>query len=97
MTGGNIGICTSGTYVHSRALSSGQCNGGSFTATTNGGLGYANPAMVCYLNQMSGPPDGTGSMLTFNPAACYTADPAITSAPFVSEGTVKIKGTVKTQ
>ena len=27
-----------------------------------------------YLNQMGGAPDGTGSMLTFSPAACYAAD-----------------------
>jgi hypothetical protein len=81
VTGGNIGICTSGTYVNSRALSSGQCNGGSFTATTNGGYGYANPAMVCYLNIMGGTPDGTGSMKTFNPAACYANDPSSSDPP----------------
>ena len=81
VTGGNIGICTSGTYVNSRALSSGQCNGGSFTATTNGGYGYANPAMVCYLNTMGGTPDGTGSMRSFSRAACYANDPSSSDPP----------------
>jgi hypothetical protein len=81
VTGGNIGICTSGTYVNSRALSSAQCNGGSFTATTNGGYGHASPAMVCYLNTMSGTPDGTGSMRTFNAAACYANDPLSSDPP----------------
>jgi len=83
VTNGDIGICTSGTYQWSRALNSAQCAGGSFTASVNGGYGNSNPAMRCYLNQMSGPPDGTGSMLNFNPAACYAsdADPTSPGAP----------------
>ena len=76
VSGGDIGMCTSGTYQWSRALSAGQCAGGTFAATTNGGYGYANPAMRCYLNQMAGPPDGTGGLLSFNRAACYANDPA---------------------
>jgi hypothetical protein len=76
VSNGDIGMCTSGTYKWSRALSSAQCAGGSFQAgpETNGGYGNSNPAMRCYLNQMSGPPDGTGSMLTFNAASCYAPD-----------------------
>ena len=74
VTNGDIGICTSGAYKWSRAINSSQCAGGSFTASVSGAYGNSNPAMRCYLNQMAGPPDGTGSMLTFNPAACYAAD-----------------------
>lgn len=75
VSGGDIGICTSGTYQWSRALNKSQCAGGTFAATTNGGYGTSNPAMRCYF-QMAGPPDGTGSLLSFNRAACYANDPA---------------------
>jgi hypothetical protein len=74
VTGGDIGMCTSGAYKWARALTASQCAGGGFTASVSGGYGNSNPAMRCYLNQMGGPPDGTGSMLTFNAAACYAAD-----------------------
>jgi hypothetical protein len=81
VTSGDIGICTTGTYKWSRALTSGQCAGGSFTAgsSTNGGLGNSNPAMRCYLNQMAGVPDGTGSFLSFSRSACYASDPSSSS------------------
>ncbi len=72
--GGDIGICTSGPNNWSRALTSAQCGGGTFSTTTNGGYGNSNPAMRCYLNQMGGPPNGVGSFLTFNAAACYAID-----------------------
>ncbi len=81
VTSGDIGMCTSGTYKWSRALTSSQCAGGTFSASVNGGFGNSNPAMRCYLNQMGGPPDGTGSMLTFNPAACYALDNGTKGAP----------------
>jgi len=76
VSGGDIGMCTSGTYKFALALNSAQCAGGSFQASADGGYGNSNPAMRCYLNQMNGPPDGTGSMLTFNPASCYATDSA---------------------
>jgi hypothetical protein len=79
VTGGDIGMCTSGPYNWSRALTSAQCGGGTFTASANGGYGNSNPAMRCYLNQMNGAPDGTGSMLTFNRASCYASDPSTTT------------------
>jgi hypothetical protein len=91
VTNGDIGMCTSGTYDWSRALNSSQCAGGSFTASVNGGYGNSNPAMRCYLNQMGGPPDGTGSMLTFDPAACYANDPSFTPPPGPP---TKLNGTV---
>ena len=65
--------CTSGQFNYSRVLSASQCAGGTSTPD-DGGFAAANPAMVCYLNQMGGTPDGTGNMLTFNPTACYTSD-----------------------
>ena len=80
VTNGDIGMCTGGTYEWSRALTSAQCAGGSFAASVNGGYGNSNPAMRCYLNQMAGPPDGTGSMLAFDPASCYAADSAASPA-----------------
>jgi hypothetical protein len=79
VTGGDIGMCTSGTYKWSLALSSSQCAGGSFSASADGGYGSSNPAMRCYLNQMSGPPDGTGSILSFNRTSCYATDSSSSS------------------
>jgi hypothetical protein len=81
VSNGDIGMCTSGTYKWSRALGSSQCGGGSFSASTNGGFGNSNPAMRCYLNQMGGTPDGTGSMLSFNASACYAADTSTSTGP----------------
>jgi hypothetical protein len=81
VTGGDIGMCTSGTYKWSRALTGNQCAGGSFNISVNGGFGNSNPAMRCYLNQMGGTPDGTGSMLSFNRASCYASDPSSGMVP----------------
>jgi hypothetical protein len=76
VTSGDVGMCTSGTYKWSRVLTGAQCAGGGFAPSVNGGFANSNPAMRCYLNQMSGPPDGTGSFLSFNRASCYAADPS---------------------
>lgn len=73
VTAGDIGMCTSGTYKFALAINSAQCAGGSMN-TADGGYGNSNPAMRCYLNQMNGTPDGTGGILSFNRASCYTAD-----------------------
>lgn len=81
VSSGDIGMCTSGAYKWSRALSSPQCGGGEFSSTTNGGFGNSNPAMRCYLNQMGGVPDGTGSLLSFNPNACYVPDTSTVTSP----------------
>jgi len=40
-----------------------------------GGHVYLNPAANCYLTTMSGPVDGTGSVLTFNANTCYGPPP----------------------
>jgi hypothetical protein len=37
------------------------------------GHAYSIPAADCYSNAMGGSPDGTGSVLSFNPAACYVS------------------------
>ncbi len=75
VTSGDIGMCNGGTYNWSRALSSSQCAGGTLTASANDGYANSNPAMRCYLNQMGGTPDGTGSFNSkFNAAACYASD-----------------------
>ncbi len=85
VSGGDIGMCSSGPYNWSRALSSSQCGGGGFIPSVNGGYAYSNPAMRCYLNQMGGTPNGTGAFLTFNAAACYAAD-AASGAPVPPTG-----------
>lgn len=64
VTGGNIGNC-SGTYAGSEATKSSQCTGGSLGSAGINNEANSNPAMDCYLNTMSGPPDGTGSVLAF--------------------------------
>lgn len=80
ITGGTTGICTSGTYNGSRVTASGQCAGGTFSASSWAGHANANPAMTCYLAVMSGPPDGSGSALAYDSAACYAAAPPITGS-----------------
>jgi hypothetical protein len=40
-----------------------------------GGFANKTPAMVCYLSTMSGPADGSGSVLTFNANSCYSGSP----------------------
>jgi hypothetical protein len=74
VSNGSIGVCSGGTYDKNPASSSSQCTGGSFVT---GWGGHANmiPAMDCYLNTMGGTPSGTGSVLTFDPTACYGSDP----------------------
>jgi hypothetical protein len=70
VTGGNVLVCTSGTYERSLVVSSSQCAGGTSSTWANGYV-YSNPAMDCYLS-LGGLPDGTGSALTnFNESSCY--------------------------
>jgi hypothetical protein len=70
VTNGNLGVCSGGTYNLNMGTASSQCTGGSLSTAT-GGYANSNPAMDCYLNTMAGPPDGTGSILTFNANTCY--------------------------
>ena len=70
LTGGNVLVCTSGTYNGYLVTSSSQCTGGTSTTALNG-MVNSIPAMDCYLNTMGGPPDGSGPILSFNASACY--------------------------
>jgi hypothetical protein len=79
VTGGNIQQCSGGTYAMSLATASTQCTGGSL-ASDVAGYANSNPAMDCYLIVMGGPPDGTGSALTFNANTCY-GQPVAPSPP----------------
>ena len=98
VTGGNIGQCNgtlnvAGHYAGVAAASSGQCTG---TTLVSGWGGHINatPALDCYLNTLHGPPDGTGSLLPFDGANCYTSTPAVTlTVTKTGTGTGNITGT----
>jgi hypothetical protein len=77
VTGGNIQVCTSGTYNRGLVVSSSQCGGGA-SSPVAGSLAYSNPAMDCYLNIMGGNPYGNSAVLTFNADTCYAQS---TTAP----------------
>jgi hypothetical protein len=79
VNGGNLGVC-SGTlntpkqFAGVPALTTAQCAPGpALNPSQWGGHVNAIPAMACYLNQMAGPPDGSGSALTFSSSSCYPA------------------------
>jgi hypothetical protein len=85
VTGGNVGQCTGalnipGEYGGLPAISASQCKG---TSLAVGWAGHVNaiPALSCYLNVMEGPPDGTGSALTFDANTCYGGTSAAPAAP----------------
>ena len=70
VSGGNISICSSGTYARSLVTNVSMCTGGAGSTGMNG-LANSNPAMDCYLS-LGGLPNGTGPMLTnFNESSCY--------------------------
>lgn len=75
VSGGNVGQCTGtlntpGQMAGTAATASSQCTG---TSLASAWAGHVNaiPAMACYLNTMNGPPDGSGSALTFSASNCY--------------------------
>jgi hypothetical protein len=70
VTSGNLLLCTSGTYNGSYVTANSQCGSGTSSAAY-AGLANEIPAMACYLNTMGGPPDGSGSVLSFNANSCY--------------------------
>lgn len=90
VSSGNMGLCSGGTYSGSAATSSSQCTGGSLSSAYAGHVNSI-PAMDCYLSTMGGPPDGSGSALTFNATSCYTSS-GTTPAPAPPTAVV---GTVK--
>jgi hypothetical protein len=72
---GNVGQCSGtlnvpGKFNGVAATNGSQCAGSPLN-TAWGGHVNTNPAMNCYLNIMSGPPDGSGGALSFNADACY--------------------------
>ena len=76
VTSGDLGTCTSGTYAGSVCrVGSAQCGGSIACAQAMAGHANLNPTHSCFLDVMGGAPDGTGSILTFNRAACYALDP----------------------
>ena len=82
VTGGNLGNCSGGPYSGMAALTTAQCGSGGTLVAAWAGHSNANVAMTCYLNTMGGPPDGTGSVLSFNASTCYVTGPISTpSAP----------------
>lgn len=85
VTNGNIGICSGGTYAGALATNASQCAGGTL-ATEFGGHANSNPAMDCYLTTMGGPPDGSGSVLSFNAATCYNVGSGTRSGPTAMSG-----------
>lgn len=95
VTGGNLGQCggvpdTSGQFGGVAATNSSQCAGQGLTASSWAGHANAIPAMACYLNSMQGPPDGSGSALTFNASTCYGGGTATGPPPAPSN----LSGTV---
>jgi hypothetical protein len=72
VSSGNVGLCSGGTYAGAQATSSGQCTGGSLTTAWASHV-TANPAQNCFLNVLHGPPDGTGSVLSFDAGQCYVS------------------------
>lgn len=70
VTGGNMLLCTSGTYNGSYVSSGSGCGSGT-TSAAYAGHANLNAAMNCALNVMAMNADGSGSVSTFNPAGCY--------------------------
>ena len=82
ISSGNVGICsgtinTAGHYSGVAATSGTQCTGTTLITAWAGQVN-AIPAMDCYLNTLNGPPDGSGGILPFDAANCYTSTPAVT-------------------
>jgi hypothetical protein len=72
VSGGNLGICSGGSYAAAMATQDADCTpGGGTLIAAFGGHAKSNAAMECFLHVMGGPPDGTGSALNFNRASCY--------------------------
>lgn len=50
------------------------------------GLAYTNPAQDCYANTMGGPANGSGTVLTFSEAVCYSGATPQAATPSCSPG-----------
>lgn len=96
ISSGSQGICSGGTYdkVWNVSGSLIGCTGGTRTASAWNGHVNANPAELCYLRVMGGPPDGSGAILTFNPTTCYSGSPVLVSiAVTPTSATIGLGGT----
>lgn len=93
VSGGNVGICSGGTFAGSEATSATQCSGGTLTTAW---AGHANtiPAQNCYLNVMHGPPDGTGNVLNFDASQCYPPTATTSGAGASPAAPISLSGTV---
>jgi hypothetical protein len=69
VSSGNLGTC-SGIHAGAQATSSSQCGGGTLTPAW-ASHATSIPAQDCYLSVMNGPPDGSGSVLSFDASKCY--------------------------
>jgi hypothetical protein len=78
---GNMGLCSGGSFAGMGATSSSQCGSGGTLASAYAGHVNTIPAMDCYLSTMSGPPDGSGSALSFNASQCYSPSGTTTTGP----------------
>jgi hypothetical protein len=87
VSSGNLGVC-SGTYAGAQATASGQCAGGA-VSTAWAAHASSVPAQDCYLNVMSGPPDGTGNVLPFDASLCYGSGQTGPAAPTGLAATVR--------
>jgi hypothetical protein len=71
VSNGNSGTCSGGTYAGSKCTVGGtQCSGGGSCVVAMASHVTTIPARDCYVS-MGGPPDGSGSVLTFNANSCY--------------------------
>lgn len=89
VSSGNTGVCT-GTFAGSQGTNSSQCTGGTLSTAWASHV-TSIPAVDCFLTTMSGPPDGSGSVLAFDASTCYSATPPGTTS--VSISGMKLSGT----
>lgn len=93
VSGGNLGVCSGGTFAGAEATSATQCTGGTLVSAW-GGHANAIPAQSCYLNVMHGPPDGTGNVLSFDPSQCYPSSTTASGSGTSLAAPVDLAGTV---
>jgi hypothetical protein len=98
VSSGDLGVCASGTYVNSVCrVGSTQCGGAVACNSAVSGRANLIPAQSCYLDVMSGVPDGTGSVLVFNRNNCYANDPLAPSASIRINGNINSQGNIVLQ
>jgi|SRR5271157_5148225 len=82
VSNGDLGTCASGAYQGSVCRAgSAQCGDSVSCTQAMGGHANLNPAHSCFLDVMGGPPDGSGSVLTYNRASCYANDSSSNPPP----------------